>query len=239
MKKGFTLIELLVVIAIISLLTLFGVLMIRRQISKAHDAQRRDDLHRLTVAFEEYYSDANCYPPADILQNCSAAELSPYLATIPCDPVYRTPYCYVVDTTHPGCFKSFKILAHFDNDADPDIADLGYDSQCQADTGLTYSFNFGLASGNVTVANPNPSEPLSSPSPSAAGSSPSPNPSASASPLPSSNPNNIYYCQGFNNCTQFNTSQFFCSPNYSDPNCTGSNNCTTLIGRCYPKEIAL
>lgn len=236
-RQGFTLIELLIVVTIISVLILMSVLVIRRQIAKAHDAQRRDDLHRIAVAFEEYYSDEECYPPADIITNCAGNELDPYLSSIPCDPVYRTPYCYVTDTLHPSCFKSFKLLAHFDNTDDPEIAALncegndscGYDVQCQADTGLSYSFNWGLASTNVTVINPTITA-----SPPAPSSPPLPSSNPSTPPSPSSNPQYQYYCQGLNNCSEYDILRFNCTPNFTDPFCTGSNNCNNQLGSCTP-----
>src|SRR3990167_8966396 len=109
-KRGFTLIELLIVIAILAILIIIAMMSWRLQVDKARDAQKKDDLHRISIAFEEYFSDNECYPPADILQNCQGDEFDPYLDKIPCDPTTGLPYCYITDLDNPSCFRSFKIL---------------------------------------------------------------------------------------------------------------------------------
>ena len=179
MKKGLTLIELVIVIAILAILLIITMMSWRNQIDKARDAQRKDDLQRISIAFEEYFSDFGCYPPATILNNCGGGELMPYLDKIPCDPVTKEPYDYVPDSDHPACFRNFRILAHLDNESDPVIGSLN----CQPDCGYGPTLNYGVASTNITVANPtkpwpSPSaSPLASPEPSGGGGSPSPSPS--------------------------------------------------------------
>lgn len=206
-SAGLTLIEIMVVMAILAILITLGWMAWPNQINKANDADRKDDLSRLAMAFEESFSDADCYPAADILQNCTGQELSPYLEKIPCDPVTHTPYCYIADTGNPGCFKTFKILAHLDNDSDPVIADLGcdgsqacgYEAECYLQTGET-GYHYGVSSTNTSLV---------------------------------SSPGTQYYCMP-GGCTLYEPSSHTCSPVYNDANCTGSGSpMCTIISDCH------
>lgn len=71
MIRGFTLIELLVVIAIVSLLASFVITNLSSARPKAMNAKRRQDMHQIRVALEEYYSDHNGYPLAGPIGNSS------------------------------------------------------------------------------------------------------------------------------------------------------------------------
>jgi len=168
-QAGLTLIELLIVIAIIAVLIIVGWMSWRNQFNKAKDADRKDDLQRLSIAFEEYFNDYECYPPADILQNCGGDELSPYLESIPCDPVTDTAYCYISDDL---CPRSFRILTSLDNTNDPIITKL----QCHGEAYCGYErpdcataeqegYNYGVTSTNVPLLNPEVSPPPGSPPP--------------------------------------------------------------------------
>lgn len=195
-KRGFTLIELLTVVAILGILIIISMMSWRRSIDKARDGQRKDHLQRIAIAFEDYFNDHNCYPPAEILQTCGGDELRPYLQTIPCDPVTREPYFYVPDSDHPDCPKNFRMLTQLDNDADPAAADLGYGS----------GLNYGVSSTNVSLA-----QPITA--------SPSPNPSASSSPAPaaSSSPGNLA-CGPGGICRIYDNPQAAgCPLTFSDP----------------------
>jgi len=192
-KKAFTLIELMIVVAIIAILTLLAITNWHQQINRAKDAQRKKDLNRLKIAFEDYYNDHQCYPPADILNHCEGNELQPYLNSIPCDPSDNTPYCYIHDPDNQTCGQEFRILAALKNPHDPAIAELGcnsvaacgYETTCQQITGRT-GYNYGVTSSNVSLANPNPEPaPNTSPTPS---STPTPTPSPSSSPTPTPTP---------------------------------------------------
>lgn len=181
LKKGFTLVELLIVITILAILIIIGMISWRLQIDKARDADKKDDLYRISVAFEEYFSDNECYPPSDILTNCGGNELDPYLDKIPCDPTTGLPYCYVTDSVHPTCYQNFKVLTPLKFQDDPAIVKIGcngdeycgYEDICAIPAQNVSGFNYGVSSTNVTVANP--ALPTPSPSPST-GPSPSPSP---------------------------------------------------------------
>src|SRR5258708_1862599 len=92
--EGFTLIELLIALAIVAMLIAILVLGQGLQLSRGEDARRKADLAKLKVSFEDYYNDKGCYPPAALLQRCGSADLSPYVAKIPCDPRTKAPYPY-------------------------------------------------------------------------------------------------------------------------------------------------
>ena len=206
LPKGLTLIELLIVVAILAILLILSMISWRVQIAKARDTQRKDEVQRLKTAFEEYFSDQECYPPAAILDNCLGPELKPYLDKIPCDPSTDTPYLYMVDADNPACPKNFRILANLDNDTDPVIANLNCEGAEACGWGANY--NYGVSSGNVAVS-----------------SQTIPPPSAS----PAANP--TYYCQSQLNCSEI-PAGITCSPSYSDPFCGNSNNCANTVSNC-------
>jgi type II secretory pathway pseudopilin PulG len=205
-RAGFSLIELVLVSVILMMMFLIAMVAWRNHINKARDAQRKDDLQRLSVAFEEYFSDKECYPPADILQSCGGSELSPYLDKVPCDPVYKAPYCYITDADNPTCFRKFRLLAALKNFSDPVIQKLGcsqddvfcgWETECAVAGEDASGYNYGLSSGNIPVLNP--AAPSPSPSPSAS-------PGASASPLSSPHPGGgtyIYACDRHGLCNSW------------------------------------
>jgi len=218
-QRGFSLIELVIVMAILAILLIISMMSWRRQMEKARDAQRKEDLQRISLAFEEYFSDFGCYPAADILNNCGGEELKPYLDKIPCDPASGEPYQYIVDEDNPACYEDYRILAMMSNEDDLAIAGLG----CNSELGCGYdgSYNFGVSSKNVAVTSPT----LPSPGPSA---SPGASASPEVSPQPSASPiSGNYWCQTTGNCTAYDPALWSCTPNYADPNCTGSNGCAS------------
>ena len=205
MKKGFTLVELVIVIAILAILLIIAMMSWRNQIDKARDAQKKADLQRLSIAFEEYFSDWNCYPGADILDNCGGDELDDYLDKIPCDPVTKRPYCYVTDSANQTCFKNFRIMTPLKFGGDPVIANLGcysadpycgWEPECADLPSLISGFNYGVSSKNVTVGNP--ALPSPSPSPSAGASA-----SPAASPSPSPSPSGNFACDPNGQCNVY------------------------------------
>lgn len=171
MRSGWTLMELLIAVAIVALVSLALLINFRTQINKGFDARRKADLKAIEKAFEEYYNDNNCYPPITILDNCGGADLNPYLKKIPCDPVTKLPYKYVL--AEQGQCKGFRILTALSVTSDPDIVLAG----CSSTYGCGYfgtGYNWGISSG-VTVANPN-------------GIGPTPTPTIAPTPTPTPTP---------------------------------------------------
>jgi len=213
-SSGFTLIEMVVALAVLILLIMTLMGSWRNQINKARDAQRKEDLTRLRTAMEEYYNDHECYPNADILELCQSDSLDPYLNKIPCDPTTKLPYCYIPE--EDDCPQSFRLLAHLQNQTDPDTTKLGcyesdpfcgWEDNC-ADPGSYYTgFNYGVSTSNITVANPDlPSptptpiaSPTTSPSPAV---SPTTSPSPTPLPSPSPSPGN-YACTPSGVCNSY------------------------------------
>lgn len=181
-NQGLTLIELLIVLAIIAILIILSILTWNVQLTKAKDAEKKDHLKRIHLAFEQYYSDNDCYPTANIIDVCNSDTLKPYLSSIPCNPTNQTAYCYIVDPDNPDCGQNFRLLVPLGYASDPIIAQLGCDSDTFCGWEVTCAdlgdsgYNYGVSSTNVPIANSDP-EPVPSPSP-----SPSPSPNLSPSP---------------------------------------------------------
>ena len=159
---GFTLVEIIVVMAIIALLAVLVVRALSSQTNKANDAKRKADLQKISIAFENYYSDEECYPPETILNDCGGSGLKPYLETIPCDPVYNTPYCYLpVEPNTSVCYQKYRLLGTLKYLQDLVIKSLGCDSnqfcgwetECAAAANRN-GFNYGVSSLNTSVVNP-------------------------------------------------------------------------------------
>ncbi len=100
-QKGFTLIELLVVISIIALLSSIVLTSVNSARAKARDARRIADLDQIRTALEFYFDANGYYPQSDCGWDCNgyrysysdsswnalAADLQPYLPTLPKDPL--------------------------------------------------------------------------------------------------------------------------------------------------------
>ena len=162
-KKGFTLVELLIVVAILGLLILIIVSLLLRNITKANDAKRKADIAKISTAMEEYYTDNNCYPDPSILSICGSEDFKPYIDKVPCDPVYKYPYCFFATDPSPDltCYQKYRSLATLKFFSDPDIKKLGCDGsdycgwevECGA-TSTMFGFNYGVSSRNAPLANP-------------------------------------------------------------------------------------
>lgn len=154
LQSGLSMIEILVIAAIISILIIIALSMLPQQISKGRDGRRKSDLQKIKIAFENYYSDNDCYPPPEILDNCGSADLSPYLASIPCDPQNKSKYLYAPEGG--SCPHYYRVFSNLEVDIDPVIEQLGCHtaSGCGAFSyfGLTYGqgirdYNYGVSEG--------------------------------------------------------------------------------------------
>lgn len=209
-RSGFTLIELLITIAIVAVLAVVFLFLARTQMNRARDADRKSDLEKIKIVFEDYYNDNSCYPPETILNNCEGDELQPYLDKIPCDPSTKDPYLY---QPVPGAECSgYRLYAQLAATDDPAIARVGCSGPDGCGVGSGY--NYGISSG-VPLGGGTP--PVSSPTPS---SSPSP-----ASPSPSASPTSFYACSPTAVCNL-----------YGDPTAAGcprtfvASNCNNQCG---------
>lgn len=145
-KNGFTLVELMIVVTIIIILAVMmvGIFNATGVYDKARDAQRKKDLGRIKIAFEEYYNDKGCYPNQDVVAqlssvaNCQTNIFAPWLQNWPCDP-NKSPYIIVVeDKRLSQCNKWYKIFANLENKKDTAIP-----------TGWSYLESF-IVGGEIT-----------------------------------------------------------------------------------------
>jgi prepilin-type N-terminal cleavage/methylation domain-containing protein len=154
-EQGFTLMELLIVVALLGILLVVLLWAYPAQIGKANDAKRKEDLDKLRIALQEYYSDKHCFPTT---LECGQS-FSPYLDVIPCDP-NGSSYIYLPQTA--DCAQWFKIYTNLQEKSDPVIKLVGCDKGCGPDK----KSNYGVSSTNVAVGEPSASAPPSpSPSP--------------------------------------------------------------------------
>jgi prepilin-type N-terminal cleavage/methylation domain-containing protein len=215
-KKGFTLIELLISISILAILVVIALSMVRSNRDKADDAATKADLQRLKIAFEDYYGDNNCYPPAeffDSADDCGSNHLAPYLGSLPCDNTTDLPYVLETDATGCNWFKLYTNLKFAD--ADPSAQSL-------CGSGGSSLGNYGVSSDNVALTVACTTAPTSSPASSGTGEQ-----------LPPGH--DYYYCSALGNCTSFDSELFVCSPYYTDnPNCNGGPNPCQSVGSCTP-----
>lgn len=167
-KTGFTMIEILVVLAIVGAVSTAVVVGFNGSQGRARDAQRKTDLSQIRSAFEEYFNDNNCYPPADILDNCNSQDMSPYIGKIPCDPISKQPYYYEPLANQCGGYRVYTLLEKTD---DPAITTVGCHPTLGCGNGSGY--NYGIAEG-ATVYNPDGIAPIPSPSPLASAGDPTP-----------------------------------------------------------------
>ena len=116
-------IELLVAIAIIAVLAIAFLLTVQTQLAKARDAERKDDLQKIKVAFENYYNNNDCYPPADTLIACDTDDFSPYMSSIPCDPLTKQPYEYM--PLNGDACSGYRILVSLEYPKYPGVWDIG------------------------------------------------------------------------------------------------------------------
>lgn len=147
-QAGITLIEVLIVVVIMGILTMAAFFTYQKQLSKARDAQRKDDVEKIKVAFEDYYNDNGCYPPTNTLEFCGQ-EWNPYLKEIPCDPLTGEPYLYY--SLGGNACLGYKVLVSLENTQDPGIAEIGcnYTDGCEAGNP---AYNYGAAAGNTMLS---------------------------------------------------------------------------------------
>ncbi len=157
MKQGFTLIEFLVAMAILMVMVIFsvGALNPAAMFARARDAQRKKDLGRIKVAFEEYYSDKGCYPSQALIDslNCGGNGFAPMLSPWPCDP-QGVGNKFTIISDPSGCPKSYRALTNLENKNDPQIPATWYKTYFVVHYGngsLTRDdINFGVSSSNVS-----------------------------------------------------------------------------------------
>lgn len=154
-KKGISLVEVVVVVAILLVLiaAAIGGIDPIGIFNKARDAQRKKDLNRIRIAFEDYYNDKDCYPVQELVTqlnlktSCGTDVFSPWLKSWPCDPDGQPYYIYV--GYDDDCPKWFKILTSLENKNDPEIpADWALNGNLWIGTS---DVNYGISSSNISI----------------------------------------------------------------------------------------
>ncbi|MDD2225100.1 MAG: type II secretion system protein [Candidatus Shapirobacteria bacterium] len=149
-RNGFTLVEILIAMTIVIFLVMamVGIFNATGTVDKGRDTQRKKDLKRIKVAFEEYLNDKGSYP-MDVgtwnkMSNCGSAVFSPYLSPWPCDPDGK-PYMIIVEKK-----DRFRVLTNLKNKKDKDIPTNWYTRTDILLTGFTAnSVNFGVSSSDI------------------------------------------------------------------------------------------
>lgn len=160
-QKGISIIEVLIVVAILLILAISLYRTIGRNIDKARDADRKKDLKEIKVAFENYYNDNDCYPPADALETCDSTVLAPYLPQVPCDKLGQN-YLYLpVANAQGNTCGGYRVLAQISVLSDPMIEQVGCPGGCGVPVGVEdpETYNYGIAEGvplDQSVAAPVP-----------------------------------------------------------------------------------
>jgi general secretion pathway protein G len=152
---GFTLIELIIVMVLIGVLAVIMIATLNPKslTDKGTDAQRKKDLGRIRVAFEEYFNDKGCFPTQAMLDGltCNNSGFKPWIGSWPCDPD-GSKYYAITDGT--SCPRSYKLLANLRNRSDKDIPTNWYapgSVQKYGDGTLTNSMvNYGVSSQNTS-----------------------------------------------------------------------------------------
>lgn len=145
-------------IIVIMALILIGVFNATGVMNKARDAQRKKDIGRIKVAFEEYYNDIGCYPDSEkvtelnSVTNCgSEIVFGSWLKPWPCDP-NKEPYKIVVEEARFGdCNKWYKVMTQLENKSDSGIP-TGWSNKPEfivAGAITSKMVNFGVASPNI------------------------------------------------------------------------------------------
>lgn len=140
---GFTILELLIVMAVLGVVTTTGAFVAKTQIMKAQDSRRKQDLNLIQKALEHYYSDFGTYPTEGLVEDCGGIGLNPYLSKIPCDPVLKIAYEYVL----LALGKAYALYTRLAWTKDPAISGVG----CQSGCGPGNAYNYGVSSSGVSV----------------------------------------------------------------------------------------
>ncbi|MEA2056738.1 MAG: hypothetical protein U9O78_03480 [Patescibacteria group bacterium] len=148
--QGMTVIEVLIVVVIIALLVIMSIFVYQKQLAKAHDVERKDDLEKLKIAFEDYYNDNSCYPAPEVLLDCNQDTLAPYINEIPCDP--QTGESYRFFSLYGNTCRGYKILTNLEVDRDPAIERIGCDFELGCGWDEFPEYNYGIAMGDGMIS---------------------------------------------------------------------------------------
>lgn len=153
-QGAFTLVEFIIVIVLLMLLAIItvGALNPGLLTERARDAQRKKDVGRIGVAFEEYFNDKGCFPTQATIDaiECDKNGFQPWLSIWPCD---QNNQKYHIYTGGSNCPKSYRILINLKNQSDKQIPSGWYSQGLGVrfgDGSLTANdVNYGVSSQNT------------------------------------------------------------------------------------------
>lgn len=144
-----TLVEMLIVVTIVLIMVAIGIGAFNSIgiTNKGGDAQRKKDLWRIKIAFEDYFNDKGFYPQDvdtwNIKDNCGKNVFAPYMTAWPCDP-NGAPYKILIGN------NKFRVLTNLANRKDPDIPTGWYDgTEFNLNGWTNQDVNFGVSSTNI------------------------------------------------------------------------------------------
>lgn len=185
--SGFTLIELLVVIAMVGVMLSFLIILINpyKQIQKARDAEREQNLKQISTALDTYYNDNACFPVSLSFGSNWQQGSAVYMQEIPQDPdCAGGGYCYAYITDPSSCPQWNVLFAKvFSKPNSSVLCPLEQLSDCVPDNYEEEGYNYCVLSGDVDCSYISgislPSAGSASPTPTPGG------PTASPTPIPS------------------------------------------------------
>lgn len=164
LKSGLTLVELLIVMSILMFMVgiVVGGLNPIALVNKARDSRRKNDLNKIKIAFEAYYTDKGNYPTKaeidnwNVVANCGKVipQMKSYLKTLPCDPKGNPYeiiliYTYIDTENNDTISKAYKVLANLENKKDNDIPSDWYTSDLYNYRDRVNEVNYGVSSSNI------------------------------------------------------------------------------------------
>jgi prepilin-type N-terminal cleavage/methylation domain-containing protein len=153
-ERGVTLTEILIVVAILVILSLMliGGMNFTANVDKAGDAQRKSDLNRIKISFEDYFNDEGCYPNQGLVnslmssENCGASEVfAPWLDPWLCDG--QEPYQILVEDE--VCPSWFIVLTNLRNKNDRGLGICGFEGCPVMRIDPPIIANYGVSSDNL------------------------------------------------------------------------------------------
>ncbi len=207
-SRSISLIEILVVISIIAIISSFIFPEVVGQLKKARDARRKLDINLIQKALEQYY-DSMDYYPADLGYCDDQLSLGSddLIAKIPCDPILKTPYTYIANSTEGSSW--FQIYAKLEK-TDDKIIDL---VDCRSGCGPDCQYNYGVSSPNKGLDRCTPT--------------PTPIPLFTPTPTPIQ-----YVCSPGGHCEAFEVPTLGVCPAIYPDDSTCQNLCPTAANRC-------
>lgn len=195
-----------------------------KQINKARDAQRIQNLKQTNNALDSYYNDTNCYPLSLSFGNSWQQGSAVYMKKVPQDPSCYpggSCYAYVVDSsTCPQWNVIFAKL--YSSSVNAPLCTLEQYSDCVPSNYAQSGYNYCVVSGEVDCAQ------ITSMALPASGGAPSGTPTVppTAGPTATPTPTNIPECSKNYSCTgsplRCNVITPLGSGEYCSSNCNGN-----------------